>query len=286
MKRIDLLMLLLACFPLTACSEARQSEVSVMRSSSQAAVTAVGGWAEVERRAQAIVARAQAEDYFDSKPQAALASAAARGDVEAMKEALAQGADVNAVGNEGITPLFWAMIKQNVEGYTFLLEQGADPNLNTPPPRGQGYRSPIELAAAMPQTNYLEAALEHGGDPNKTYSAWDLPIIYQAIMHRQLDNVQLLIQNGAQINYQDRSGGTPIIEAVTAKQFEIALYLLRAGADPTLEVSRSGSSAVDFVKRHGNRGTDRRTSDLAAFDEFVRELKDRDFLEEDPPRFD
>jgi len=240
---------------------------------------------ELQRHGQFLVDRATAERFFDSEPQVLLAEAATRGDIEGMQEALTRGADPNAVGRHEMTPLFWAMLKQSFTAYEFLLEEGADPNLDVYPPGGQGYGSPIEMAALMPEPDYLRAALKHGGDPNKTYGVSDFPIIYRAITHRQLDNIKLLLRHGAEINYQDESGGTPIIEAVTATQFEIALYLLREGADPTLSLW-TGSSAVDFIKKYGNRGTDRRTNDLAAFDELVKELKDRGLLHEDPPRFE
>lgn len=40
-----------------------------------------------------------------------------------------QGADVDSLGNEGITPLHYAAKKSNLEMIRFLLDKGADSNL-------------------------------------------------------------------------------------------------------------------------------------------------------------
>lgn len=275
-------MLLLVCASLSACFD--MSEANSQDFDAQSSFLRT--WGAVEARARSTVARASAEEYFASAPQIALAEAAAAADLVGIDNALEQGADLNAVGEQGITPLFWSMIKQSFPGYKYLLEKGADPNLATSPPGGQGFRSPMEFAAAIPDTRYLEAALEHGGNPNIRYSAWSLPVIYRAVVHGRLENVQALVEHGAEINYQDKSGGTAILEAVTARKFQIALYLLRQGADPTLTLNRSGSSAVDFVRKYGNRGMDSRSDDFGAFDQFVQALKARGLLQEDPPRFE
>lgn len=289
MKRTTLLLLLVASLPLMACAEtgqerARQEWIEAMRELEETADNMPRTWEEAERRARQSVAQAKAEDYFDSPEQIALAKAVERGDIEAMQRAIAQGADVNCIGRQGVTPLFWALIKQNFKGYRFLLEQGADPNLDVEP-SNRGWQAVIEFAAAHPEFRWLKAALEHGGNPNATYTEWELPIIYEAILYRRLDNVKLLLEHGADINYQDKSGGTPLHKAVSTRIFTIALFLLTKGADPT-QKDRWGDSPVDIVAQFGNRGIDRRTNDLAAYDDFVAELKRRGLLEKDPPRFE
>lgn len=144
----------------------------------------------------------------------------------------------------------------------------------------------MEMAARLENPDYLRALLEHGGDPNLIVNRqWNIPVLYRAIMSRRPDNVLLLLEFGADIDHRDGANVTPLNRATTARMFEIALLLLRQGADPTIK-NRWGNGPADIVMKFGNRGIDRRTNDLAAFDEFVEELQAQGLLHEDPPRFE
>jgi len=240
-----------------------------------------------EQRAMKELKQMRAADFFSDSAQRALAQAVERGNTEKAMAALHQGADVNAIGKDGMTPLFWALAKQNIHGFRFLLEQGANPNIVVDLPRNFQDRQAgaMEMAAQLEESSYLRALLAHGGDPNTIVnSSWNMPVLYRAIMSRRPDNVLLLLEFGADIDYRDNAGKTPLIQATTARMFEIALLLLKEGADPTIK-NRWGNGPADLVMQYGNRGVDRRTNDLAAFDEFVKELKTLGLLEEEPPRF-
>lgn len=254
---IKLVTSLLVCFPVASCS------------------------ASSEERALKELAKMQAVDFFDDSAQRALAEAVERGNLDRARTALAQGADVNAVGRDGMTPLFWALAKQNIDGFRFLLEQGSNPNIivELPPHFQEAQAGAMEMAAQMEDPAYLRTLLEHGGDPNIIVNEqWDIPLIYRAIMSRRLDNVSILLDAGAKINHRDKSNATPLMQAITSRQFEIALLLLRSGADPTLEAN-TGSSVVDFIRKYGDRGIDTRTNDLTAYHEFVAELRDKGLLD-------
>src|SRR5690625_3878523 len=104
-------------------------------------------------------------------------------------------------------------------------------------------------------------------------------------MSRRPDNVLVLIEFGADIDHRDNAGQTPLIKATNATMFELALLLLRQGADPTIK-DRLGDGPAESVMEFGHWGIDRRTNDVAVFDESVEELKARGLLRKDPPRFD
>lgn len=50
------------------------------------------------------------------------------GDLEAIKILLEAGADINAIGDQGATPIFNAIISKNNELIVYLLSQGASKN--------------------------------------------------------------------------------------------------------------------------------------------------------------
>jgi ankyrin repeat protein len=223
----------------------------------------------------------QASEYFEDSTQRALVAAVERGDLDGLRRALDEGADVNGVGREGVTPLFWALAKQNLSGFKVLLAAGADPNVvvNLPEHFQEPKAGAMEISARLENSEYLRALLENGGNPNTIVNEeWQMPVLYRAIMNRRMRNVQALLEYGANVNFRDKSGATPLTQAVTARQFEIALFLLRHGADPTVELD-TGSTVVDFIHKYGDRGIDTRTDDLAAYRDFIAELKERGLLE-------
>ena len=228
----------------------------------------------------------QPDQYFDNPGEVQLANAVATGDVRLAQRALDEGVDVNHVGREGMTPLFWAISKQNLEGFRWLLDHGANANTLTRWQAADGQTeiaSALALAGVMKDSSYLQALLDHGGDPNVVTNDWEQTPIYAVIMRRGIDNVKLLIKYRADLNHQDKSLKTPMLEAVSARMYAIALLLLQSGADPTVK-DKWGYSTVDMVKRYGNRAVPRNSPDEEAYDEFVAELKRRDLLVE-APRF-
>lgn len=140
-----------------------------------------------EERALKELAKMHTADFFDDPAQRLLDEALERGNLDRARTALKQGADINAVGRDGMTPLFWALAKQNITGFRFLLEQGSDPNVvvELPPNLQEEQAGAMEMTAQLEDPAYLRALLEHGGDPNITVNQqWDIPLIYRAIMSR------------------------------------------------------------------------------------------------------
>jgi TPR repeat protein len=101
------------------------------------------------------------EVYSDPKMQE-LAAAGARGDVKTIDRLVAEGVNVNSVGANGVTPLYWAYYAFNKEGFKRLLEQGADPNTVV-----KDGKSILMLAARFTNDpDYYKLVLEYGGDKN------------------------------------------------------------------------------------------------------------------------
>ncbi|MCH8544605.1 MAG: ankyrin repeat domain-containing protein [Alcanivorax sp.] len=97
--------------------------------------------------------------------------------------------------------------------------------------------------------------------------------------------METLVQYGFDVNHMSYSGVTPLRNASGMGQYEIALWLLENGADPTLKdgPSPQSTSVLDFVKRFGGRGENiwsRRK--LNAYNEFIDALIERGYLDELP----
>lgn len=176
----------------------------------------------------------QVKEYFSDPQVRALVMAADDGDVKKIDQLVASGVDVNSRGKDGITPLIWAIYHQKKAGYQALLKHGADPNLQVQDGRYKG-DSAMETAAQLRDSSYLKLALEHGGNPNlvdSTSSDYYTPL-FSAIFGGRKENVELLIRNGANIDFKidGFNDHTPLAFAMGTNEYEIAYMLLQAGAN-------------------------------------------------------
>ena len=106
-------------------------------------------------------------------------------DLPSAEAAIAEGADVNALGKsrEGIAmiPLLAAVAHQHVPLVTCLLAHGADPNGN----------SVMYFCTASGMPDLLRLLIAAGGDVNRASSAW--PLLFLAVRENRLDSVHVLL---------------------------------------------------------------------------------------------
>ena len=161
------------------------------------------------------------------------------------------GADVNAVGDEGRTPLLLAVVYQNEASVERLLARGADPNA----PSGQR-EYPLPWAARVSNKDIVSMLLERGADPNLMTDG--KAAIHWAASYGQTEVVRQLIARGADVNLvAEHTGYTPLHEAVDFGQAEVAEVLLRAGARRDVKDS-VGNTPLDL----NLVGTDLRTREV------------------------
>ena len=91
-----------------------------------------------------------------------LLDAAKNGDIEAVKQHLADGADVNANTADGTTPLHNAAVYGHTEVAELLISNGADVNAIIVSGRNQG-KTPLDLAIWRKKTETADLLRKHGG---------------------------------------------------------------------------------------------------------------------------
>ncbi|WP_447956330.1 ankyrin repeat domain-containing protein [Vreelandella sp. EE7] len=218
--------------------------------------------------------------YFSEPAQRALAVAAGRGDIEAMQQALNQGADPNMPGKDGMTPLFWSVtdtLGVNIEGFRYLLEHGGDPNLVVVDEDKPGISTIHLIYLAFTQTNpaFLEAALEAGADPNTIVNTRKgNTLLFERKLDFYIDNVNLLIEHGADVNHRGQFQAPPLHRALYGSEYKTALALIKAGADPTLENEVNGTTALGIIEEFHDRegGHD--------YNQLINALKEKGYLDE------
>lgn len=175
--------------------------------------------------------------YNDAKVTAMI-NAAMEGRTQDVAKLASQGADVNSVGTDGTTPLFWAINARNWKGAEALLQAGADPNLGTKKSRGV---TPTLFLAGGNSPEGLSLILRYGGDA-KGDSQSDVRRrpLFMAASQGRLENIKLLVAAGADINDHDSYGDSPAQFAVAMAHFEIVAWMLDHGYNYDLNALAKG----------------------------------------------
>ncbi|ACA86788.1 Ankyrin [Shewanella woodyi ATCC 51908] len=148
-------------------------------------------------------------------------------DISTAKQLIAEGVELNILGNEEITPLLWLITQTNdLKATQRALDLGADPNFSD----GDGDNA-VTLVARDYAPEWLEMLLEAGGNPNSIDSD-GMPAMFDAIGGENWDNINTLLEYGADVNLKDRSGSNSALYPTYIMKYEFAYFFLLKGADP------------------------------------------------------
>ena len=171
-----------------------------------------------------------------------VADAAMRGDAAAVRDLIADGADVNAAQGDGMTALHWAASNRDPGLAHMLLEAGADIGAGT----RIGRYTPLHVAAQAGAGEVVELLLGAGADPDApiTVGGAARPLHLAAAAGSER-GVRALAAAGADVNAAEESWAqTPLIFAASKGRTEVVAALLGAGADPAIH-----SRVMDVTSR-------------------------------------
>jgi ankyrin repeat protein len=161
---------------------------------------------------------------------APVVDAARTGDVEAVRESISSGGDVNQPERDGTTALLWSAYHADPSIVAMLLEQGADPNA-----ANRFGVTPLLQSARMGDAQTLRTLLDGGA----TVTVDDSPLesaLHAAARAGSVEGVQLLLERGADVDalepYQDQ---TALMLATAEGHLDVVDALLNGGADPNLQ---------------------------------------------------
>lgn len=186
------------------------------------------------------------EIFIDFGPRR-LAEAAKRGDRDLINKLVDEGVDVNARGKYGVTPIFSALQCGSLEGMKVLLKRGADPNAIW-----ETGDSVVHIAAGMKDPQFLRMLLDHGGSSNLVNPRIQETPIFEAVSPEGKINLDALIHEGANVNFQNRLGQTPMMIAVALNQYDVVYKLLDADADYRIrDKLGKGNGIQEYIKIEG-----------------------------------
>lgn len=170
---------------------------------------------------------------------AQLVAEAAKGSVKRMQLLLLAGADVNAVDDEGSSPLRAAIMSQNTNAVKFLIENGAD--VSHPGKQGE---TPI-FTAVRNRNNDVRDLLIAAGARMDSVDKDGNTLLMVAAEAGNKAFVQKLLEHGIEVNESNAEGNTAIHLSVS--DVELLKLLLNAGAEVNVCNSNGETALHDAV---------------------------------------
>jgi ankyrin repeat protein len=169
-----------------------------------------------------------------------VADAAMRGDRQAVRTLLQQGADVNAAQGDGMSALHWAADRGDADLTAMLVAAGATPGAVT----RIGQYTPLHLAARAGNAAAVKALLGAGAAVDAAANPSGATPLHLAATAGSADVVTALLDARADVNARESEWGqTPLIFAASLNRVDAIKVLLARGADPNVT-----SKAVDLQK--------------------------------------
>lgn len=174
-----------------------------------------------------------------------LGEAALRGDVQVMQLLLKAGADPESANHEGETALMRVARTGNVEAAKLLLKAGARVDAR----ENWGQQTALIWAAAQDQPAMIRFLVDRGAkvDARSAVRDWSrrmtaeerpkdmnrggLSALQFAARDGHIESVQALLDAGAEVDFTDPDGSTPLMLALMNGHWDTAKLLIDAGAN-------------------------------------------------------
>ncbi len=178
--------------------------------------------------------------------------AAQVGDVQAIRQLVANGADLNARDAAGRTPAHVAAFASNDDVLRTLAEAGADMNAQE-----DGVYDVLTIAAVANDPQMVSLAMDLGNRPDLVTSVYDGTALIAAAHLGHHEVVRRLIKGGAPLDHVNNLGWTALIEAVILgdggpDHVRTVQYLVEGGADLSI-LDRDGVTALQHAEGRNYR---------------------------------
>lgn len=161
-----------------------------------------------------------------------LHKAAGIGDIKTAAQAISVNPKaINALNEEGFTPLHYAAKNKHRDIVAILLKSGADVSI----PTVKDKRYPLHLAASAGDLEITKMLVEAGADINSREIDDETPLYYAAYPGH-LDIVRYLLDKGASLKGEyTKINTSPLAYAISNGKSDVAKLLIERGADVVID---------------------------------------------------
>lgn len=174
-----------------------------------------------------------------------LHEAVRNGDLSRLEKLLEGGADPNCE-RDGVLPLQYAVMNDEIKAARTLVRHGASVNRRSPDDLGY---APLHIAASLGNIAMAEMLLRNGAAADVRDASGRTPLLVAAIAGHD-EMMSLLIERGADVNATVGEGESLLMAVVSSRDVETAKRLLAVGADPA--GSESGRTALHVAAQFGD----------------------------------
>jgi ankyrin repeat protein len=168
--------------------------------------------------------------------------------IEIVEILIENGANVNMISETYGTPILQAAIYGHLEVVQYLIEKKADINLST-----NNGKTPLMSAVEQGHFEIVKALLQKTATVNLQTNS-GLSALHLAI--RNIEIVEILIENGANVDIISEILGAPITQAARLGHLDVVQHLIEKKADinlstingPTPLMSAAGNGQFEIVK--------------------------------------
>ncbi|MCS5632022.1 MAG: ankyrin repeat domain-containing protein [Pirellulaceae bacterium] len=209
-----------------------------------------------------VVEATQPEPPTVKAPDILIHEAVAEGNIEAVKQHLNAGTDVNAKDEDSWTHLHFAASDGHKEVVELFIAKGADVNV-----KSKFDETPLDLAIINNETETADLLRKHGGKTSDWFKAGES--IHSAARAGHIEAVKQHLAKGTDVNAKwKRNGWTPLCEAAKEGHKEIAELLIKEGADVNaiifygrnqektpldLAIQHKKTETADLLRKHGGK---------------------------------
>lgn len=201
-------------------------------------------------------------DFRDKHGACPMVRAAMGGETDVIRFLLSRGDSIHTSDHDGSTPLHWAAAKGELEAVQLILSHG--PHLTESNLKRE---TALHWAAENGHPGVFKALLAAGADIRAKDKSTNTPL-HTAVSSTKfteapdcfLDVCKQLVDAGADIDAKNILGLTPLLTAAKLGREEACMFLLKAGADPSIK--GNGLTVAGTAGRHGFPGL---ASQLKAF---------------------
>ena len=168
------------------------------------------------------------------------------GDIRNVKEFISGRTSPNTTDADGCSLLHWAAINNRVSIALYLIERGADVNIQG----GLLSETPLHWAIRKDFYRIVQLLLDHGAS-SSVKSNLGQDALHLAVQLGNIEMVFLLLSLGADPNTFNQEGDTPLMTVINNHKQPLALdmirLLLRMGSDVAIQNPSNGNNAIHAI---------------------------------------
>lgn len=180
--------------------------------------------------------------YFATGEELKMATAIYDGELHSIQSMIDNGFDLNRIGRDGMTYLYYAMLTMNYDTMELLLKNGANPNMHSkfftyPDLHKKGQNNEQNTGVCLEYSGYpaydikyMKLLIKYGANVNDTTYISPLSSAIRD-KNQGKEKIKYLVEHGINLNYSITKTSVVCSQA-TIYNWDMVLFLLDIGADP------------------------------------------------------